>query len=331
MRTSNRSTDSCLSFLARALSVIRNLSLVILIVAACSAKADYSVARTQLIGIDSFDSDPEHDISGLSGLAWDYDQQILWAVSDLGFVASFELLPNPADPVRIRLVEKFPLNLKDERLTGKKWLDAEGLALARHDNGVAGDTELIVSFERRPRLEGFNARGEWTRKIEIPEFFKDAENYRHSNNALESVTHHPKFGWILGIEFPYQSENENLHTIFTADGVRSWRFARSELPGSALTGLQWIQSSRLITLERAYVDPLQPFYTILRVLDLDQCGETVTCEPKPLLQLNSHLDGPLDNFEGIAKIDDSNLILVSDNNGSDVQQTLFMRVQFEHR
>ena len=89
----------------------------------------------------------------MSGLAFDPDQNVLYAVSDSGRLVHFKLTFNENG----RLVGATVVaqhRLKDQtgkRLSGK-WADSEGLVAANHKNKVRGDTELLISFERHPEL-----------------------------------------------------------------------------------------------------------------------------------------------------------------------------------
>ena len=91
-------------------------------------------------------------LGGLSGLAWDEDEGLLYAVSDRGQL--FHLRPVFIDGklIDVEILAAYPLrNGKNQALKGI-WADAEGLVAVNGDNGIPGDGTLIVSFEWRPRL-----------------------------------------------------------------------------------------------------------------------------------------------------------------------------------
>jgi len=85
-------------------------------------------------------------VAELSALAWDEDEQILYAVSDGGRL--FHLLPEFAGGVLsgVAGVAGYPLrDASGEPLRGAR-ADSEGLALENAENGIRGDSRLVVSF-----------------------------------------------------------------------------------------------------------------------------------------------------------------------------------------
>ncbi|HDN27334.1 MAG TPA: hypothetical protein ENG03_09615 [Thioploca sp.] len=89
-------------------------------------------------------------LAELSGLAWDEDEGLLYAVSDGGSL--FHLRPVITDNTltNVKAVSAYwLLNQKGERLQSA---DSEGLAILNGNNGVAGDSELVISFEHPPKM-----------------------------------------------------------------------------------------------------------------------------------------------------------------------------------
>ncbi len=79
-----------------------------------------------------------------------------------------------------------------------------------------------------------------------------------------------------------------------------------------------------LVLERAYSNPLTPLDIKLRRVKLEQCDKKRVCETETIASFNGADGWLLDNFEGLAHIRDNQYLMVSDNNKSLFQKTIFM-------
>lgn len=95
----------------------------------------------------------------LSGLAWDQDEEILYALSDHGHVFHVRLDFDEDTINQVEFLAAYALRDPQGAPLGGSSADAEGVALRNHRNGRPGDTELIVSFEREPRVQSFSPTG----------------------------------------------------------------------------------------------------------------------------------------------------------------------------
>ncbi|MCR4332761.1 MAG: esterase-like activity of phytase family protein, partial [Sulfuricaulis sp.] len=99
-------------------------------------------------------------LSQLSGLAWDDDDGILYAISDKGYL--FNLQPVFDNGVLTGLKLLKTLHLREtggnKPLKGTR-ADSEGMDILNGRNGRKGDAELIVSFERFPRIVRYRPDG----------------------------------------------------------------------------------------------------------------------------------------------------------------------------
>lgn len=104
----------------------------------------------------------------LSGLAWDVDEGLLYAVSDDGFLV--HLRPEFHDGVlqRVYFENAYPLLEQDGAEVKKKNADAEGLVARHTRNDIHDDTELVISFEREPRLVHYTPNGEYVATTPLP-------------------------------------------------------------------------------------------------------------------------------------------------------------------
>ncbi len=116
---------------------------------------------------------PPHTVNGikiaeLSGLAWDNDEQLLYALSDKGHVFHFRLT---LEGNRIKAVDPvYAANLtdKDGEQVKKGRRDSEGLTLLNAANGKRGDTQLVIAFEGVPRIIRFTPQGQAMNNVELP-------------------------------------------------------------------------------------------------------------------------------------------------------------------
>jgi hypothetical protein len=114
-------------------------------------------------------------ISELSGLAWDQDEQLLYAVSDLGHIIHFKVRVTDN---RIQSVEPVffgPLTLT---VGQEKFFDTEDLVAINSSNGKKGDSEIAVVFEDGPAAARFTATGQFIETIQVPAPLVDRAHYR---------------------------------------------------------------------------------------------------------------------------------------------------------
>ncbi|MFO1423232.1 MAG: esterase-like activity of phytase family protein [Candidatus Competibacteraceae bacterium] len=270
-------------------------------------------------------------LCGLSGLAWDEDAGLLYALSDEGRL--FHLRPEfdaHGYLTGAQLVAGYPLRDESNRPLHPPFSDAEGLAIRNGNNRPLDDKELIVSFEDRPRVARYNPKGEWRGDESLPTLLRDLRNYRDLNQALESITLHPQWGVLVGTETPLRDDPAGQVRIFTRDG-RFWTYPLSKAPNSALVDMTTLPDGGLLTLERAFVNPLRPLIISLRRTEplpapgTDQTLLNVT----DVAVFDSGQGWLLDNFEGLTRHRDQRFFMVSDDNCNTWQATLL--VYFELR
>ncbi|RKZ88810.1 MAG: esterase-like activity of phytase family protein [Candidatus Parabeggiatoa sp. nov. 1] len=266
-------------------------------------------------------------LTELSGLVWDEDEKRLYALSDNGSL--FHLRPiinnNTLTDIKV-LYAYWLLNNKGERLQSR---DSEGLAILNGNNGVAGDTELVISFERQPRVARFSPQGTPLGDYTLPAPLQNIENYYSSNKALEAVTVHPRLGILLAPEWPLKQKNQEYslkgqhkHTIYTLNN-QQWTFPAYPAPNSAVVALEALADGSVLVLERAFVSVFQPFIISLRQvwLSTGKNGST-NVKYQQVAVLDSSEGWEIDNFEGLTHHQNTFFIMVSDDNNSSLQSTL---------
>jgi hypothetical protein len=263
-------------------------------------------------------------LCGLSGLAWDEDAGLLYAISDMGGL--FHLRPEfdgQGHLSGVRPVAAYPLRDAAGIPLRAPFDDSEGLALRNGENGVRGDTELLVSFEVKPRAVRYSPQGEWRGEEPLPAPLRDIRNYRDSNQALEAVTLHPRWGVLVGTEAPLRADPADRVRIFTGDG-RFWNYSLGAAPSSALVAMETLPDGGLLTLERAFVAPLRPLVISLRRVEALAAPGTnpVSLKVADVAMFDSSQGWLLDNFEGLTRHRGPRLFMVSDDNCNAWQTTL---------
>lgn len=265
-------------------------------------------------------------LAELSGLAWDEDEQILYALSDKGYL--FHLRPRFERGILVNVDLLHAFRLRDRRgkaLRGKL-RDSEGLAIERGADGVRGNSELIVSFERVPRILHYRPDGRWLAAERLPASLRDIRRYSDPNEALEAVAVHPQLGILTGPELPMKGTAEGVNTIYSLDGGR-WQYPSHAAPRSALVDMVALPDGSLLTLERSYVSLLDPVVISLRRVWLSRPGGRQAdrkARVDDVAVLDNSQGWAIDNFEGLTRHRGNRFFMVSDDNQKFYQRTLLV-------
>lgn len=255
-------------------------------------------------------------LAELSGLAWDEDEQRLLAISDRGWLLHFKPIIQAGRLVQIDLLHTYPLRDRYNNPLKGAWRDAEGLSLSNSDNGIQGDTSLIISFERHTRIDRYTSKGEWVKSIALPKLLKKASYRPKGNKGLEAVTLHPKLGVITGPEYPPKGRP---HYLVNTSGNK-WFYSPNE-PNGALVAVEALPSGDLILLERAYTSIFSPW-----VISLSRIQEKAlipdTTVPSSLIARFDSSEGWLtQNIEGLTRHQGMHFFMVSDDGNKPWAQT----------
>ena len=263
----------------------------------------------------------------LSGIAFDTDENLLYAVSDEGMLYHIKLTIKKNKLKKLKVI--YATKLKNKRgiaLKGKK-KDSEGLSLTNANNGIKGDTKLIISFEGKPRIARYSTKGFKLSKVTIPKFLSDKKSYRGNNKALESVVNHPTYGILTAAEFPLKKDDmksQSIYSVSTFSPQKVWRFPASKADNSAITDIEVLPGGDLLIMERAFSNPFTPIVMNLSRLKLKQCDQKRSCKIEKIARFSSADGWRLDNFEGLTHIEGNQYLAVSDNNKNPLQETLFV-------
>ena len=221
----------------------------------------------------------------------------------------------------------FPLTDTHGVRLPRRHRDAEGLAIRRGNNGRAGDTELLISFEYPPRIERYLPDGSYVGRIKIPDRFADPSSYRSSNKALETVTELPGLGVISGPELPLADTQTDSITLFSSSG-RTWQYPLYATPNASLVAAEALADGSLLTVERGHGFMYVPITTTLRRTEpLQAAGPTLAVSM--VAALNSSQGWHLDNFEGLAHHQGNRFFLISDDNMQAIQSTILVYFELE--
>lgn len=263
-------------------------------------------------------------ITEISGIAWDNDEKILYAVSDEGTLYHLSLVIKDNQLVSVDVLQEyFFFSKKNKKLKGK-WSDTEGLSLNNHNNGKKGDSKLIVSFENKPRVHLYTPTGKFIKKFKLPKKLTKRKSFQHKNKALEAVTYHRKFGVITAGEYPLKNKPKNVQTLYGENGLE-WSFKKSTSKNSAITGLELLEDeSRVLVLERAWSGMANPLQIRLSSINTNNCDNFNFCQQTILGDFSTADGWQLDNFEGLAALGGNRFLMISDDNQSRLQRTVLV-------
>lgn len=250
---------------------------------------------------------PAQKVSGiemqeLSGLAWDADEQLLYAVSDRGSVFHLQLKLGAERIEKLAPVSAYGLH--DPRNAARKF-NAEGLTLLDANNGVKGDTQLVIALEDGPSVMRFTPRGEAIADVPLPPALSDPASYR-SNRRLEAVSAHPQQGFVMAPEVALRSGAANTHTLHATSGG-TWSFAALD-KGSTVKAIETLPDGTLMVLER--VKSGRGHKAGLRRIDPASCGAQRSCVTGDAVAGTAKLaEG---NFEGMTSVPGGLFLLVTD-------------------
>ena len=261
------------------------------------------------------------EVAELSDLAWDEDEQLLYAISDEGLLYHLQVSLKHGHLENIKVIFATTLKNQDKKALRGKYSDSEGLSIINANNGIKGDSKLIISFENKPRIAYYTPNGAFIKKVAIPKTLRKKKYYRSKNKALESVTYHPEYGILTASEYPLKKHPKNYQSIYSSNG-KSWHFPASQAKNSAITGLETLPNGDILVLERAYQNPIIPIIINLRRVQLNHCNKKQECDTQPIASFNGADGWLLDNFEGLTHFKDNKYLMVSDDNGNPLQKTI---------
>lgn len=262
-------------------------------------------------------------LSQLSDIAWDDDAEVLYALSDKGTLFHLHPIIRNGALADLKLSRVAPLReLRTDRLLRDRWRDAEGLDILRGRNGRKDDAELIVSFERYPRILRYRPDGYALGEYTLPSALTEREAYSNPNRMLEGVCYDSRFGALTAPEIPLAHEDHGYNRLYNLTG-KSWRYPID--PQDRIVGLYCLDDGDVLVLQGNFGTRFWRSHTALKRVRLaEPTAADVPLEPRSLFRLESSKGYQIDNFEGIARHRGDRFFLVSDDNDFFLQRTLLL-------
>lgn len=257
---------------------------------------------------------PEQSIDGskikeLSGLGWDDDDKLLYAVSDNGYLHHFKIAIAGDKFVAVEPV--FSVEIVDAATGLLSWglTNAEGLHVRNGSNGKAGDAELVIAFEDGPSIGRFTSQGKNIAEIKLPNVLADPDAYRNPNKRLESVSELEPYGILTAPEAHLTNDAKDIHSIFAMDG-RRWIFHALQSKQDSVKALEALPDGRILVLVRTRDPSTDQPQAHLLIVDLSQCGDSVVCPVTKVSVSDPKLIA--NDFEGMTRIGDGLYLIVTD-------------------
>ena len=268
-----------------------------------------------VVKLNTKDADGVH-IAGISALAWDQDEELLYGVTDHGLLHHLHPLFDNEKLIAVDLVATYKLHNKHGKPLKGKQRDSEGAFVINADNGIRGDSELVISFEKVPQITRYTPQGKVIEPYTLPPILTHVKNYRTANQMLEAVTRHPEKGVLTIAQRPMKGrKNQRLYAL----NGESWEYHMEKHKGNGLTAMEALPDGRILFMERAWHSLLSPLIVTLKEGRFTPEGKL---ELSIIVTLNSSKGWALDNFEGLTRHRDQRFFMVSDDNNSLLQRTL---------
>lgn len=262
----------------------------------------------------TFDEHKKNSFTEISDLAYDHDDAILYAINDKGTLFHLRLSIQDKKIDDIRLSDSYKLKDKKGKPYKKSQRDSEGLNLYKGD--------LLVSFERDPRIILFDKKGNRLKKIQIHKELEEIDAYRDPNDALEAVTYHNTYGIITTPEIALKKHKKKTHTLYG----KKQRWKISAL--GEIAAIEVMPDGDILVLERTKKKNKRT--VTLQKVNIGECKKK-HCPSTVLARLKSKKGWVLDNFEGLTYLYDDLYLMISDDNDSKKQQTIAVLMEIPSR
>jgi hypothetical protein len=278
----------------------------------------------RLLGALKLSRDMVNDLNSreLSGLAWDEDDQILFAVSDDGHLV--HLSPTFTDDflTGVRLINAFPLRDPEGKVLVGEASDAESLTLINSNNGIHGDSELVITLEIPPRIGRFKPDGFFIAYIPLPEILTRITSYSDHEATLDALALHPKYGYITAPQRPLINSTPDLFSIYSLND-KEWHYVPLNYRDSTTLGMETLPDGNILVIERVHTTFYKPVIYALRKLRITKT-ENNLIEVEEIAHFNSREGWLIDNFESVARHKGDRYFMVSDDNENSFQKTLLV-------
>ncbi len=301
---------------------------------------------------------------GLSGIVYDKQSKLFWAISDdrsqYAPARVYKLRLVSFTPLRFDIVDMLYLRNSSGRFFPPKSIDFEGIALLPNGNFLLSSESVKFKGKKiPPRLMEFTAQGQFIKSWAVSSKYVEGEDHGvRENKSFEALVYANdrvytavENSLIEDGDIPaYQIKNnlrvlEYVHRGDHFVPCKEFVYTLSALPVTSPqekgdTGLvEFLKyKDSLLALERSFI--YKKHLSVIKLFKFD-LGDNVKNvysikgekweQPKELVLDFAHLPVRLDNIEGMSWGPDYNghrtIIFVSDNNFSKRQRTLFLLLE----
>ena len=244
----------------------------------------------------------ENEFLELSDLA--YKDGTLYILSDKGVLFSFDADINNDQIQRLQFLKTNKLRDKKGKELKVSKSDAEGLSFLGN--------ELLISFERKHRVELFSIDGQKLKKVVIHKELQDKKAYRKKNKGLEAVVYSKTYGVLTLPELSLNSYPRKTHLLYSKD--HTWEFPAS----GNVSSIEMLDEHSVLLLEKQ-----ANFFSRRWIITLSSLN-LINSQHKILAEFDTRDGWNLDNFEGLSKVGENSYLMISDDNDSFFQKTLLV-------
>jgi len=244
----------------------------------------------------------ENEFLELSDLA--YKDGTLYILSDKGVLFSFDADINNDQIQRLQFLKTNKLRDKKGKKLKVSKSDAEGLSFLGN--------ELLISFERKHRVELFSIDGQKLKKVVIHKELQDKKAYRKKNKGLEAVVYSKTYGVLTLPELSLNSYPRKTHLLYSKD--HTWEFPAS----GNVSSIEMLDEHSVLVLEKQ-----ANFFSRRWIITLSSLN-LINSQHKILAEFDTRDGWNLDNFEGLSKVGENSYLMISDDNDSFFQKTLLV-------
>ena len=260
---------------------------------------------------------------GLSALAFDRDQNLLYALSDGGALFHFRPQFSAGKLTSVEPIAAYRLSDRNAKPLYADFADAEGMDARYSDNGESGDTVLTLSFEREHRVNDYLPNGRWLKEYPLPSVLQQKHRYVTANRSLEAITwlHSATDVFVVAPELPLRTHGERRLRIFASSG-RVWVYPLSQHPHTAVVAMESLSDGSLLVLERGYSKLFLVLTAALR--RTSPLGDDRMLSASTVVEFSTQNGWRIDNMEGLARHYRDHWFVISDDNNRRFQKTLLL-------
>ena len=228
----------------------------------------------------------------MSGLA--YKENNLYIVANNGKLYTFSIEIQDKKITSLKKQNIKLLETKKGKALKKKRRDAEGLCFL--------DDNLLISFERKHRVELYSTDGHKIKNIKISPLLQNKRSYKGKNRGLESVAYNTKYGVVTLPEMPLNAQQ--THLLYTKDQTLHIDIKEK------IKALEFISEDEILIISRAQSTLFKHKRSLIYYVDLRNTQEN---NAELLLEYNG-------NFEGLTKVRNNLYLMVTDSEGGFFQK-----------